>query len=210
MAKETGNEKKFLIVIGILAGLLIAIMAMVSLSHPKPYFNVDGITVTPMPLEGTNRTYYSFPISFVIGSTLYNEGMLVKVDPRKLENVTVSVNRQYFLSREPIVILFDPEAPPRIVESMYEIKRVGRILNMQLGMAITHESNESENRNVSVLNCNDTLDGMRILYLNGNATETRVYEDGCIKIEAPGYDELEKATDAFIWQWMLAIKVDNK
>lgn len=209
-SQKANNEKRFLIIMGVLTIALIMAVVMVSFSKSKNTFELTGFTITPVPIEGTTRIYYSFPIIFQIGESKYTENMLLKVDPRLLENVSINVNSNYFASRAPIVFLFDPEVPSRVIESMYEMRRVAKMLNIQLGMAITHESTESENRTVAVMNCNESSGEVRIIYFNPNANETRVYRNDCVIIEGTNFDELERATDAFIWKWMQEISINTK
>jgi hypothetical protein len=205
--KKIGNEIRILIVLGVLTAILVLGIVIVNSSKPKGTFEAGGFTITPVKIEGTTRTYYSFPIAFSIGSSLYNGSMLLKIDPRLLDNVSVNVNSKYFASRASIIILFDPEIPSRVVESMVEIKRVNKLLNIPIGMAITHESNES-NSTVAIMSCDESRSDQRIIYLNPNANETRVYENGCVTVEGNGFDELEKATDALVFKWMQAIKAN--
>jgi len=204
--KQRSLDKQSVILLTILAVLFIGFLAGYNLLKQKPYFNYEGFKVYPTPLSGTSKVYYSIPITFEIGSTTFNETLVIKTDPRLLENITVNVSDGYFSSRAEIIMLFEPKAPSRIIESMFEITKVARILGIPLGIAVTHETESSEDKNFSVMSCNESSAGKRIIFFNGSASENKVYEDKCIKIESPDYEQLDYATDAFVWKWLLLIR----
>jgi hypothetical protein len=202
-------EKQIIILIGIMLFLLLGFLVAFELLKPKPYFDYQGFAVYPTPLKGTERIYYSIPVDFTIGMTDFRETMVMKTDPRLLENITVDVSGDYFGSRSDITVLFEPEAPSRIIESIFEIRRLARILGINLGVAVTHETENSMNNGLAVASCNESLPEKRIIYLSGNETQNKVYEDACTRIDATDYDELDKVTDALIWKWLLAIRKEG-
>ena len=199
-------EKQIIILMGIMLLLLLGFFAAYELLKPKPYFDYQGFAVYPTKLQGTERIYYSIPVDFTIGMTDFRETMVIKTDPRLLENIDVDMGDDYFGSRSDITVLFEPKAPSRILESIFEIRGMARILGINLGVAVTHETESSVNNGLAVASCNESLPGKRIIYLRGNETQNKVYEDVCLKIDATDYDELDKVTDAFLWKWLLAIR----
>jgi hypothetical protein len=209
--EKKDNSKKEEKIIKIFIGILILIFAGFlignNLLKEKNYFEYQGFTVYKQPLEGTQRIYYAVPFTFQIGSKEYKDTTFLKIDPRTLENISVNINNEFFSSRNQIIMLFDPKAPARIIESMFEIKRLAKILSIPLDVAVTYETNTSTQQ---VMGCNESSLEQRIIYFDGNATETIVFEDNCLHIDGTDYDEIDRATDAFIWQWISAIALDKK
>jgi hypothetical protein len=201
------EERIIKIFIGILALVFVGFLIGHNILKEKSYFEYDGLTVYEQPLEGTQRIYYAVPFTFQIGSTDYNGTTFLKKDPRATENISVNIDVEFLSSRNQIIMLFDPKAPARIIESMFEIKRLARVLDIPLDVAITYETNTSTQQ---VMSCNQSTSEQRIIYFDGNATETRVFADNCMHIEGIGYDELDRATDAFIWQWISTIALEKR
>ena len=214
--EDTKQEKKNSIkreerIIKIFIGVLILIFAGFlvgsNLLKEKNYFEYQGLTVYKQPLEGTQIIYYGIPFTFQIGSNEYKDTTFIKIDPRTLENISVNVNNEFFSSRKQIIMLFDPMAPARIIEPIFEIKRLAKLLNIPWDVAVTYKTNTSTQQ---VMSCNQSTSDQRIVYFNGNATETKVFADNCLHIDGTNYDELDRAIDAFLWQWISAIALNKK
>lgn len=208
--KEDNSEKEeriIRILIGILALVFIGFLIGHNLLKEKSYFTYQGLKVYKQPLAGTQRVYYAVPFTFQIGSAKYNGTTFLKIDPRTIDNISTSIDVQFLSSREKIIMLFDPRAPARIIESMFEIKRLATVLDIPLDVAITYETNTSTQ---PVMSCNQSTSDQRIIYFNGNATETRVFSDKCLHIDGTDYDELDRATDAFLWQWISVIALEKR
>ena len=209
--KKKSVENQFMIIMAVLVIFLISVVVVNNLFKPKSYFEVDRFKVYPFALEGTQRVYFSMPFTFVIGSTKYKGDMVLKTDPRMFENISIDMNSAFFTSRAEIKILIEPESQQRMVESLLEVKRLTDILNIPLGLAITYDVNNTNiTSETPVMSCDESSQYLRLIYLNPEANETRIYEDKCIKIEALNFAELETATDAFLWRWMKTIGKPEK
>lgn len=204
--KEQRTEKQILIILFVCVAILAAVLIVyfVGKYHNKPYFDFHGFKVYAVMLEGTNMIFYNIPdVTFTVQTTEYLKNVVIRNDPRELEkmNLTVYVsNRFYKTLPQQLWMSWNPDEKATIYEAELEIKKFANNLNIPVGIVPADVT----------LTCENSTSEKRMIVLKTlNITETKIYENkdfpNCITIEADSYDNLIKAADRLVIDWLLKI-----
>src|SRR3989344_3877365 len=78
-----------------------------------PCFDYHGFKTCRVFLDGTNITFYSIPVSFKVAGTSSENNVVIRTDPRKFENLNISINVPPILLKTRPYILYitmDPDS----------------------------------------------------------------------------------------------------
>jgi len=207
--KVTKLDKQIVILLIILVGILVGFFLFNSLLR-KPYFNYKGFRVYRVGLKGAEATiiFYSIPVNFRIGYEVQQRNVVLRNDPRQIDKLNISIEvSEYFLKTRPskLWITKRPDLKAKVIEAANEITKFVGNLNISVVSAYTYTI---ENRSVNIARCEDATDENRVIFLE-IAEKTRVYNSenpSCIVVEADSYENLIKAADALVIEWLLRIQ----
>lgn len=202
-------DKQIVILLIILAGLLIGFFLGNYLLR-KPYFDYKGFRVYRVGLEGAEETiiFYSIPVSFKIGFEVQQRNVVLRNDPREIEKMNISIEvSDYFLKTRPLELWITkrPDLKAKVIEAAHEITKFVGNLNIPVTSAYTYTI---ENRTVNIAKCEDASNEDRVILLElGERTVVYTSDNpSCIVVEADSYDNLIKAADALVIEWLLRVQ----
>ncbi len=194
--KLQGQVISVLIVLGLIfASFLIASY----LFKPKSDFKYQDVTIIKQKVEGIKTIFYVIPMN-VNGQ---NTEIVLRNDPRELANISVNASRllsgsDAWLTTYPYESGGDDIAIARNDLGMFTTK-----IGMNTQFALTQVP---ETSTFSQMACENATEYSRVFMFSiGN--ETKVYEDGdCVRIEGTNFNEIIRATDALVFEWLLKIR----
>jgi len=202
--KEQRLEKQAMILIFIFIAIIAAFLTAYYLpkSLEKPYFDFHGFKVYTVMLEGSNMIFYNIPdVMFTVQGLEYKKNVVIRSDPRELEKSNISINvNDIFFKTMPLQlwISWDAEESAKIYEAEIEIKKFANNLNIPVGIIPLNLT----------WSCKNSSDDKRTIFLKTTNT-TKIYQNEshpyCLTIEADSYDNLIKACDSFVIEWLLRI-----
>jgi len=207
--KATKLEKQIVILLIILAGILIGFF-LINYLLRKPYFNYKGFRVYRVGLKGAKETiiFYSIPVDFRVGYEVQEKNVVLRNDPRQIDKMNISIEvSDYFLKTRPLKLWITkrPDLKAKVIEASNEITKFVENLDISIVSAYTHTI---ENRSVNIAKCEDATDENRVILLE-ITEKTSIYTSEnpfCIVVEADSYDNLIKAADALVIEWLLRIQ----
>lgn len=209
--KRKGREldKQIVILLVILVGILAGFFLINSLLR-KPYFDYKGFRVYRVGLKGAEATiiFYSIPAKFKIGYEMQEKNVVLRNDPRQIDkmNISIEVNTLFFTTKPlKLWITKEPDLKAKVIEAQNEITKFAGNLGISTVSAYTHTI---ENRSVSIAKCEDATNEDRVILLDLEE-KTRIYASEnpfCVVVEADSYDNLIKAADALVIEWLLRIQ----
>jgi len=197
-AKENRKklEKQIITLFIVLAIVFISFIAAYHLLKPKPYFNYEGLKVYKAKIQGVNTLFYLIPISGGGGKA----DIVIRNDPRELN---VPVGTGDLLSGINMVwITIPPELSSDAVIAGNDLGAFTSKISLNTSYAMTKSDTEFFEQKT----CEDSTKETRVFLLDiGN--ETKVYYEGnCIIVQGTNYDNLIKAADALVMNWLLRLK----
>jgi len=202
--KEQRIERQALILIFVFIAIIAAFLTAYYLpkSLKKPYFEFHGFKVYAVQLAGSNMIFYNIPdVIFTVQGLEYKNNVVIRNDPREIEKSNMSINvNDIFFKTMPLQLWmsWNSEEMAKIYEAEIEIKKFANNLNIPVGIIPLNLTWSCENSSTE----------KRTIFLKTTNT-TKIYENEsypyCITIEADSYDNLIKACDSFVIEWLLRI-----
>jgi len=202
--KEQRTERQALILIFVFIAIIAAFFTVyyVQKSLKKPYFDFHGFKVYAVQLTGSNMIFYNIPdVTFTVQGLEYKKNVVIRTDPRVLEKSNISINvDNIFFKTMPLQLWmsWSSEEKAKIYEAEIEIKKFANNLNIPVGVVPLNLS----------WNCENSSDERRTIFLK-TTNSTKIYKNEsypyCLTIEADSYDNLIKACDSFVIEWLLRI-----
>ena len=196
MTKEQGSWKAFLIVLGVLVLMVIAILLVKRVYVPRsPY---PTVTYNNFEFEQIEGMWY---VKWQRDGNVYNMGF--RYNPKEVEDVPVRGGLNATFKRQPFYVTFDPDGN----QSNFKYIALGIAeLGLNVVRAMDGQIESACTRNVSeacdghpIVSCDD--DDKAVIYFK-TVNETRVRLDGnCMTIEGTGLEML-KAVDRVLFHFM--------
>jgi len=197
--KRKKLERQIAILFVVLVLVLGSFLLIYTLAKPKPYFKYQNMTVWKVQLEGSRMFFYSIPLSIMAGNMNYQENVVLRNDPRTIENISLNLNKNLFLATR-MIITMEPEVKATALVAANELQKFSDNMKIPASVAFT----DSAGREVAVANCSDATEDKRVILFR-LTNETKVYsEQNCIIVEASDYDNLIKASDKLVVEWILS------
>ncbi len=197
--KKMSLEMQVAVVFGVLFLILLSFFISYKFFKPSNSFEYGPFTVTKARLEGTIVDFYFIPIS-VAGDEPIN--LALRNDPREIENISLEVvNFTYSpYSQRRIWLATDPDYEVDAIIARQEIGGFTNALGINTAYAFTEPSGSNP-----VRNCSDSKGNERVIELR-LANSTKVYSEGsCIIVEGSDYDQMIKAADRFVVEWLFKL-----
>lgn len=210
--KKTARVKKPMsteMQVAILFGVLFLVFASFLISYqffkPSSSFKFSGFTVSKARLEGTVVDFYFIPVQ--LGSNGQPFNVMIRSDPRELENIT----SETAYPKSPrnwlrVWITTNSTYDSYAIISQQEVGRFTSSLQINTKYAFTKvDAGEYPERDCSDA---DKSSGIKVidLRISENGT-TRIYDEGfCTVIEAKDFQDMIKASDKYVIDWLLHIK----
>jgi hypothetical protein len=196
MTKEQGSWKAFLIVLGVLVLIAVAILFAKKVYVPRsPY---PTVTYNNFEFEQIEGMWY---VKWQRDGNVYNMGF--RYNPKEVENVPVRGALNATFRRQPFYVTFDPDGD----QSNFKYIALGIAeLGLNVVRAMDGRIESACTRNVSeaceghpIVSCDD--DDKAVIYFK-TMNETRVRLDGnCMTIEGTGLEML-RAVDRVLFHFM--------
>lgn len=202
-----------------LAAILISFFAFSYIFNKTrdPCFDYNGFKACPVVLEGTNIIFYSIPVNFKVAGLEQQNNVVIKTDPRKIEEMNIPINvPEFFLKTRPLYLFvtMSPESNSKTIEAAFEITKFAGNLQIKGLMAFTEDVGHN---NTNIITCEEATNANRVIWLK-YLSDSNESIDGrlssislananpnCIIIESNSYEGLIEASDAFVLEWLLRI-----
>ncbi len=206
-SKDIDKKIGMFILIVVIAIIVAITVIAVRRTLTSPTFKYEGLTVNRFVLEGTNATFYSMRTPVKIYGNVKIYDILLRNDPRKLQDIEVSEGiQEKILAPKPdqFYFTFDPDAPEKgyIGIAMAEVSRVLGTYNYAiLQIPVTGASTRPiEGFNESIT-CEDSSNKkVVVLFQYANSTEILVNEsyERCIILQGKDGNEIIRAADKLV------------
>ena len=195
-------ERQVMWLFAIFGVLILGFLIGYFLLLPKPYFEYHGLKVYPTKLEGFSTIFYALPLKSASGN---NGTLVLRSDPRRLENITLNINESLYGGIEKIWFTTDPDMPSSSTLAMGEIGRFVTFMGVNTSFALTRNST-----NIDQIDCTNATSSVRVIEIRlGN--ETRVYSEGyCIIVEGEDSENVIAAADRLTFSWVERILIGTK
>ena len=181
----------------------------------EPCFDYHGFNACAVVLPGSDIIFYSIPVNFKVGGFENQNNVVVRTDPRKVDELGIIINvPDILLKTRPsmMYVTMDPESNSKTVAAAYEIVKFSSNLEFPSLMAFTEDVG---NNQTNVIKCEQATNSERVIWMKYSETEEgdekvssisiSDYNPYCIVIESNSYDGLIEASDAFVLDWLLRI-----
>lgn len=203
--KQKQLEKQTTILLIVLV-LIVASFGIVYLTlKPKPYFDYEGFRVYRVKI-GENLFLYSIPLNINIGGIVYETNAIMRNDPYNVENISVNIDGNFFKTRR-IWLTMAPDLKAKAIIAASEIgKFAGNLKLLFVGYGVTYPI---ENKTANIVTCLNSTKDMKVILLK-LGSKTKIYNNkgnpDCVIIEGESYDDMIKATDRFVLEWLFNIR----
>jgi len=190
-------ERQSITLLVILMLVLASFVVAYFLLKPKPYFEYQDMKVYPIRYENSNLIFYSIPLTFSIGGQAFEKNVVLRNDPRMIENLSYNVSQNLF-KMAGIGLTMEPTLSSQALIAAQEIGKLGKTINLPTFFGVTREVEGAQD----IFDCENASTILRIVRLElGN--ETKIEEKGnCIVITGEDYDNLMKASDKLTVEWL--------
>ena len=200
--KGMSVDKQALILFAVLMLVFASFLVSYYYFKPSTSFKYGDFTVHKTKLEGTTVDFYLIPLK--IGN---NEpfNLMLRKDPREIENITFEVNGSFWGGMKGIWITTDANYTSDATIASGEIGRFVKGIGLRSDYALTSKIGDYPE-----ITCSNATKEIRVVDLRlGN--ETRVYEqDNCLIVEGADYDGMVKAADKLVMGWLERLYLGSK
>lgn len=204
--KEKKMENQSITLLVVLMILLAAFIGGYFAFKPKPYFEYEQFKIYPINYEGSNLMFYSIPLKFDLGQGQQEQNIVLRNDPRQLENLSYNIDKELFKIAA-IGFTMEPTLNVNAVLAAKEIAGLTVALNIPTAFGVTKDF---EGKTDNIFDCENATNLTRVIRMElGN--ETKVYgKDKCIIVEGYDYINMIKAADKLAFEWLKLITSKNE
>jgi hypothetical protein len=199
--KQKRMERQSITLLVILVLFLAFFVTAYFMLKPKPYFEYNNLKIFPISLEGSSLIFYSIPVSIDIGKGPVEQNIVLRNDPRQIENLSYNVSMNLFKIAA-IGFTMEPTLSANAVIAAEEIANLGKTLQLPIAFGVIRDF---EGKTENIFDCENATNLSRVIRMDlGN--ETKVYgKDNCIIISGENYDGMIKAADKLTIEWLKLI-----
>jgi hypothetical protein len=203
--KQKKMERQAITLMIVLILVLASFVTVYSILKPKPYFEYAQLKVYPVKFEG-NMMFYSIPLKFDFGQGPFEENVVLRNDPRVIENLSYEVNESLFRIAA-VGFTMEPTLSANAVIAAQETSKLCKTLKLPIVFGVT---NDPEGKAENVFDCANATNLTRVIKMElGN--DTKVFSnDNCIIVRGDNYDSMIKASDKLVVEWLKLITKKNE
>ena len=192
--KETPVEKQVIVLFAVLAIIFVSFLVSYQYFKPSNSFKYHDFTVYKQKLEGTTVDFYILPLK--IGDKAPTN-LMIRNDPREIENMTFEVNESFWRGMRGLLITTDVNYTSLATIAAGEIGSFVGLIGVEADYGFTTEIG-----GYPTITCADATNVTKVIDIRlGN--ETKVYSEGdCMIVEGVDYDSMIKASDKVVITWL--------